>query len=55
MGVLSLVPFGTGPTRPVRLHSGAIVASRKFHGISKALQVHGNPECRAEYGAQFYD
>ena len=38
-----------------RLHNGAIVAPRKFHGVSNALQVCGNPECRAEYGAQFCD
>ena len=50
-----LLPFGTGPIRPVRLHSDSIIAPRKFHGASNALQVDGNPECRAECGAQFYD
>ena len=50
-----LLPFGIGPTRPVRLHSDSIIAPRKFHGASNALQVDGNPECRAECGAQFYD
>ena len=44
-------PFGTSPTRPVRLHRGAIVTPRKFHGVSIALQVCGNPKC----GAQFCD
>ena len=49
------LPFGTGPSRPVRLHSGAIVAPQQFHGVSNTLQVCGNSECRAECGAQFYD
>ena len=30
------------------LHSGTIVALRKFHGTSNALQFCGNPECRAK-------
>ena len=34
---------------------GAIVISRKFHGVSNALQCCGNSECRAECGAQFCD
>ena len=38
--------FGTGPTKLVRLHSDAIVAPQKFNGVSNALQVCGNPECR---------
>ena len=32
------LPFGTGPRRPVRLHSGAIVAPRKFHGVSTSCK-----------------
>ena len=44
-----------GPTKPVRLHSGVIAASRKFHGVFNSLQVCGNPECRAECWAQFCD
>ena len=47
--------FDTGPKRPVRLHSGAIVAPRKFHGLSNAQQIFSIPECRAEYVAQFCD
>ena len=38
-------------TRPVWLHSSAIVAPWKFHEISNKLQECGNPECRAEWGA----
>ena len=49
----SHLPFATGPTRSVRLHSGAIVAPRKFQGVFNAMQVCGNPECRAECGAEF--
>ena len=49
------LPFGTGPARPVRLLSDAIVAPRKFHGVSNALQVYGNQECRAECGSHFCD
>ena len=49
------LPFDTGTTRPVRLHSDAIAASRKFHGVANALAVCSNPECRAECGAQFCD
>ena len=45
------LPFGTGPTRPVQMLSGAIVAPRKFHGISNALQVCSIAEC----GLQFCD
>ena len=33
----------------------AIVAHRKFHEVSNALQVRGNPEYRSECGAQFCD
>ena len=44
------LPFCTGLTRPVRLHCGAIAAPRKLYGVSN-----GNPECRAECGAEFYD
>ena len=51
----SLLPFGTGPTRPVRMHSGTIVAPQKFHGVSNTLQVCSNPKCCAESGAQFYE
>ena len=49
------LPFGTGPTKPVRLHSSAIVAPGKFHVVSNALQVFRKPEYRAECGAQFCD
>ena len=42
---ITLVP----PRRPVRLHSGASVAPRKFHGVSNVLQVCGNSECGAQY------
>ena len=49
----SHLPFGSGPTRPVRLHSDAIVAPRKFHGVSNALQVCSNSKCRAECGVKF--
>ena len=49
----SHVPFGTGPTRPVQLHSGAIVTPRKFHGGSNMRQVYAPPECRAECGTYF--
>ena len=49
------LPFRTDPTRPMRLHSSAIVAPRKFQGISNALQVCGIPECRTECEAQFCD
>ena len=38
--------------RPRKSHSSAIVEPRKFHEVSNALQVFGNPECRAECGAQ---
>ena len=34
--------------KTARLHSGAIVGSRNFFWVSKALQVCGNLECRAE-------
>ena len=47
--------FRNGPTRPVQLYSGAIVAPLKFHGVSNVLKVLCNPECRAECGAQFCD
>ena len=39
-------------TRPVQLHSGAIVP-RKFHGVSNVRQVCGNPKYHAECGAEF--
>ena len=49
----------TFPLAPVqqgrRLHSSVIVAPRKFHGVSNALQVCINPECHAECGAEFCD
>ena len=44
-------PLVISPTRPLQLHSGAIVAPRKFHRVSNALQVSGRVQC----GAQFCD
>ena len=48
-------PFGTSPTRPVRLQSCVVVAPRKCHGVCNALKVCGNPKCRAECGALYCD
>ena len=59
--ILMICPRKSSPslwycsTRPVQLYSDAIVAPRKFHGVSNALQVCSNPECRAECGVQFCD
>ena len=41
--------------KPVELHSGASVAPSIFHGVLNAQKAYGNPECRAEWGAQFCD
>ena len=35
--------------QPVRLHSSAIVAPRKLHGVSNAQQVYSNRECRTQF------
>ena len=64
IGVSSLVPMSDSSKKVVTFPlvlvqhglcdcSDAIDAPQKFHGVSKALQVHRNPECSAECDAQF--
>ena len=59
--IATIIPRKSPPSRWYRSNKacatayGAIVPPRKFHGVSNALQVYGDPTYRAECGTQFCD